>query len=169
MKHVERRHFFVRDMVETLKIEVPFVRTVHNLADFFTKAFDAKKFHTCAAASSRPPRHVCCHGCPCPCCAACLKHMAHMIGVHVPVCLHLLMATGTVGAARKGHSRDRHFAGHSQFYPLSPDRVLRLRVRPFARVSWSQFSMKSAFMTLKTRFFFWPRRGGRSQGPRREW
>ena len=83
-------------------------------------------------------------------------------------CLHLLMATGTVGAARKGHSRDRHFAGHSQFYPLSPDRVLRLRVRPFARVSWSQFSMKSAFMTLKTRFFFWPRRGGRSQGPRRE-
>ena len=68
--------------------------------------------------------------------------MAHMIGVHVPVCLHLLMATGTVGAARKGHSRDRHFAGYSQLYPLSPDRVLRLRVRPytqhrrpFARVS----------------------------------
>ena len=46
MKHVERRHFFVRDMVETLKIEVPFVRTIHNLADFFTKAFDAKKFHS---------------------------------------------------------------------------------------------------------------------------
>ena len=61
--------------------------------------------------------------------------MAHMIGVHVPVCLHLLLATGTVGAARKGHSRDLHFAGHSQFYPLSPDLVLR--VRPFVA---SQFS-----------------------------
>ena len=31
--------------------------------------------------------------------------MAHMIGVQVPVCLHLLMATETAGAAQKGHSR----------------------------------------------------------------
>ena len=45
MKHVQRRHFFVRDMVESLQIEVPFVRTMHNVADFFTKAFEAKKFH----------------------------------------------------------------------------------------------------------------------------
>ena len=37
MKHVERRHFFVRDMVESLEIEVPFVRTHENIADFFTK------------------------------------------------------------------------------------------------------------------------------------
>ena len=37
MKHVERRHFFVRDMVETLEIEVPYVRTHDNIADFFTK------------------------------------------------------------------------------------------------------------------------------------
>ena len=37
MKHVERRHFFVRDMVEKFEIEVPFVRTEDNLADFFTK------------------------------------------------------------------------------------------------------------------------------------
>ena len=46
MKHVQRRHFFVRDMVESFEIEVPFVRTDDNIADFFTKAFtkNAKKF-----------------------------------------------------------------------------------------------------------------------------
>ena len=37
MKHVQRRHFFIRDMVESLEIEVPFVRTADNIADFFTK------------------------------------------------------------------------------------------------------------------------------------
>ena len=37
MKHVERRHFFVRDMVEKGEIEVPFVPTAANPADFFTK------------------------------------------------------------------------------------------------------------------------------------
>ena len=37
MKHVERRHFFVRDMVESFEIEVPFVPTENNPADFFTK------------------------------------------------------------------------------------------------------------------------------------
>ena len=37
MKHVQRRHFFVRDMVESFEIEVPFVRTHDNIADFFTK------------------------------------------------------------------------------------------------------------------------------------
>ena len=37
MKHVERRHFFVRDMVESFEIEVPFVPTEKNPADFFTK------------------------------------------------------------------------------------------------------------------------------------
>mgnify|MGYP002049029394 FL=1 len=37
MKHVERRHFFVRDMVESFEIEVPFVPTNKNPADFFTK------------------------------------------------------------------------------------------------------------------------------------
>ena len=31
MKHVARRHFFVRDMVESLEIEVPFVRTLDNI------------------------------------------------------------------------------------------------------------------------------------------
>ena len=37
MKHVQRRHFFIRDMVESFEIEVPFVRTADNIADFFTK------------------------------------------------------------------------------------------------------------------------------------
>ena len=37
MKHVERRHFYVRDMVESFEIEVPFVPTKENIADFFTK------------------------------------------------------------------------------------------------------------------------------------
>ena len=43
MKHVARRHFFVRDMVEDFEIEVPFVRTVDNIADFFTKAMKHSK------------------------------------------------------------------------------------------------------------------------------
>ena len=49
MKHVERRHFFVRECVEDFKLEVPFVRTHENLADFFTKPLagkDASRFFT---------------------------------------------------------------------------------------------------------------------------
>ena len=37
MKHVQRRHFFVRDMVESFELEVPFVPTKKNAADIFTK------------------------------------------------------------------------------------------------------------------------------------
>ena len=44
MKHVDRRHFYIRDMVESLTIEVPYVPTDENIADFFTKALPAKKF-----------------------------------------------------------------------------------------------------------------------------
>ena len=36
MKHVKRRHYFVRDMVESLELEAPFVPP-ENPADFFTK------------------------------------------------------------------------------------------------------------------------------------
>ena len=43
-KHIERRHFFVREKVEDHEICVPFVKTVDNLADFFTKALDPAKF-----------------------------------------------------------------------------------------------------------------------------
>ena len=35
-KHIERRHFYVRDMVESQEIVVPLVNTKENDADFFT-------------------------------------------------------------------------------------------------------------------------------------
>ena len=44
MKHVDRRHFYVRELVEDHKIRVPFVSTVNNIADFFTKALPPKTF-----------------------------------------------------------------------------------------------------------------------------
>ena len=44
MKHVERRHFFVRECVENLQIVVPFVASAENLADFFTKVLPPKQF-----------------------------------------------------------------------------------------------------------------------------
>ena len=43
-KHIARRHFFVRDMVESFELQVPFVGTADNIADFFTKPLDAKAF-----------------------------------------------------------------------------------------------------------------------------
>ena len=43
-KHVERRHFFVRDMVEKFELTVPFVRTANNWSDFFTKPLKPKAF-----------------------------------------------------------------------------------------------------------------------------
>ena len=36
-KHIARRHFFVRDMVEAFELHVPFVPTADNVADMFTK------------------------------------------------------------------------------------------------------------------------------------
>lgn len=46
MKHVQRCHFFIRDMVKSFELEVPFVRTADNLADFFTKTMkSASQFH----------------------------------------------------------------------------------------------------------------------------
>ena len=36
-KHIERRHYFVRERVESLELRVPFVRSELNMADFFTK------------------------------------------------------------------------------------------------------------------------------------
>ena len=44
MKHVDRRHFYVRELVEQHRIRVPFVSTVNNLADFFTKPLPPKSF-----------------------------------------------------------------------------------------------------------------------------
>ena len=42
VKHVERRWFFVRDMVEKMEIRVPLIGTADNLADFFTKPIEAR-------------------------------------------------------------------------------------------------------------------------------
>ena len=43
-KHIERRHFFVREAVENHSISVPFVRSADNLADFLTKPLAAPQF-----------------------------------------------------------------------------------------------------------------------------
>eukprot|EP00965_Chrysotila_dentata_P080023 2639420-Pleurochrysis_carterae.AAC.1 len=37
-KHINRRHFFLRERVETNNITLPFVNSTANLADFLTKA-----------------------------------------------------------------------------------------------------------------------------------
>ena len=44
-KHIQRRHFFVRELVEEKRINVPFVNSVDNLADCFTKPLDARVFY----------------------------------------------------------------------------------------------------------------------------
>ena len=43
-KHIDRRHYFIRELVENGKIVVPYVPTAHNLADFFTKPLASNKF-----------------------------------------------------------------------------------------------------------------------------
>ena len=45
MKHVARRHYFIRDMVENFEIVVPYVNTADNIADFFTKPVEGAKFY----------------------------------------------------------------------------------------------------------------------------
>ena len=36
-KHIDRRHYFIRECVENGRLRVPFVATAENIADFFTK------------------------------------------------------------------------------------------------------------------------------------
>ena len=43
-KHIARRHFFIRDMVESQEIIVPIVNPQDNDADFFTKPLPPKRF-----------------------------------------------------------------------------------------------------------------------------
>ena len=43
-KHVARRHFFIRDMVEAFELNVPLISTVNNYADFFTKTLKPGSF-----------------------------------------------------------------------------------------------------------------------------
>ena len=44
MKHVDRRHFYVRELIEDHRLRVPFVASCDNLADFFTKPLQGKLF-----------------------------------------------------------------------------------------------------------------------------
>ena len=43
-KHIKRRHFYVRDVVEDGELVVPLVGTADNSADFFTKPMPLDKF-----------------------------------------------------------------------------------------------------------------------------
>ena len=45
VKHIERRHFYIRELVEEQLIVVPYVSTAENIADFLTKPLDAKHFY----------------------------------------------------------------------------------------------------------------------------
>ena len=45
VKHVERRHFYIRELVEERRVVVPFVSTHANMADFFTKPLSGKNFY----------------------------------------------------------------------------------------------------------------------------
>ena len=58
MKHVARRHFFVRECVENHLIRVPFVRTDANDADFFTKVLPARKFFPLRDKIMNVPPHL---------------------------------------------------------------------------------------------------------------
>ena len=44
LKHVQRRHFVTRQVVEDHQIVVPYVESDKNLAGFFTKPLPARKF-----------------------------------------------------------------------------------------------------------------------------
>ena len=43
-KHIDRHHFYVRELVERGQLEVPYVKMAENLADFFTNPLAVKTF-----------------------------------------------------------------------------------------------------------------------------
>ena len=43
-KHIDRRHYFIRELVEEGHLVVPYVASVDNLADFFTKPLKPSRF-----------------------------------------------------------------------------------------------------------------------------
>ena len=43
-KHIDRRHYFIRELVEEGRLVVPYVSTVDNHADFFTKPLKPCRF-----------------------------------------------------------------------------------------------------------------------------
>jgi hypothetical protein len=44
MRHLERRHHFLRDRIEKEDIEMRYIDTERQLADSFTKSLDASRF-----------------------------------------------------------------------------------------------------------------------------
>ena len=56
-KHIDRRHFFIRECVENLQLRVPFVSTVDNMADFFTKPLPPKHFWRMRNSIMNIPEH----------------------------------------------------------------------------------------------------------------
>jgi hypothetical protein len=44
MRHLERRHHFLRDHVEKGDIEIRYINTERQLADNFTKPLDSSRF-----------------------------------------------------------------------------------------------------------------------------
>ena len=56
-KHIARRHFYVRDMVEAMELTVPFVRTDDNIADMLTKQLTSARFHTLRALMMNEPKY----------------------------------------------------------------------------------------------------------------
>ena len=58
MKHVKRRNFLVRDMVESLELRVPLVFTVENYDEFLTKSMkNVSTFLKFRAAVMNEPPH----------------------------------------------------------------------------------------------------------------
>ncbi len=53
---MERRHFYIRDMVEKFELIVPHVSTEKNLADFLTKPMNAKRFMKLRGMITNEPR-----------------------------------------------------------------------------------------------------------------
>ena len=57
--HIDRRHFYVRELVELGCIKVPYVATAENLADLFTKSLPSKRFFALRdKVMNVPPEHV---------------------------------------------------------------------------------------------------------------
>ena len=64
-KHIDRRHFYIRELVEEMRISVPYVSTVDNLADFFTKPLPARVFFPMRDRIMNVPAHVAASEKPC--------------------------------------------------------------------------------------------------------
>ena len=44
-KHIQRRHFYIRELVENMQITVPFVPSAENISDIFTKPLHSRVFY----------------------------------------------------------------------------------------------------------------------------